>query len=68
MSPEKRLMMAVFLNGVVNDNDWRERDPASYYRIAHIAGVPRNVAETITRDEMIQSRAQFERLLITGEL
>ena len=68
MSPERRLIMCVFLQAARTTPDWRETNTVGYYKVASMAGIPRNLAGKITLQDVIEAEAQFESLLNKGEL
>lgn len=60
MSPERKLMLIVFLTGAVDDPELRQKDPTLYYRLAKLAGVSQRRAETLTYAQAVDALAEME--------
>lgn len=67
-SPERRLMLIVFLDGLANEPGWRDTDPAAFYKIAGFAGIPSQIAATLTPECAQNALDEYEFFVNRGEL
>lgn len=62
MTPERYLLMYIVLDGIINEPEWRQRNPNGFTNVCKMAGIPLDMARKLTSAEAEQAMVTLEKL------